>query len=84
MPSYVGRILLQDDIYSLLVVSQDELLCGQSFGYLNMVFLENFSSDTKTSIEGSGNINEIVKTSKKGEFVFGCQKGLFIGKFNQK
>jgi hypothetical protein len=67
-------------IYAFFQLNENQLLCGERDGIIELVTLNNLDASLKkfTLDQSCGHITQISKTSNPNELMLGCSKGLFF------
>jgi hypothetical protein len=60
------------------LLSENRLLSGQNYGYLNIVELSDLKSIGGCKLEQSGDINDMTVTRDEGIYAIACVSGLYI------
>ena len=71
--------------FSLCMIDESTLVCGQSFGYIDLIkiFPARLETILKTKFEKASHIYAIQKTSRIGEFAIAGYNGLYFGHITQ-
>ena len=67
--------------FTLCMIDEQTLVCGQSFGYIDLIkiFPARLETLLKTKFENVSHIYTIHKTNRIGEFAIGGYNGLYFG-----
>ena len=77
------KIRTHDSILSIAPITDHILAIGQAAGYVDFISVgQSMDNITHEQFPDSGYINKVaVLSTDKNELAFGCEKGLFFGKF---